>query len=153
MLNTLRKKFKTPDQAEAHYFPKKLVSSDPTPGGQELQVTPGVATPSDFTLFTPNQQLQAVSDLFREYCSTHSSVVIPDDFLKMTVSAMEQLKSSGRSNVVYGLSMALGTKRKDQTDSLLPSKRMPMGLIEHCVNFFCSSSIHEVCLFLSDCYS
>ena len=49
--------------------------------------------------------------------------------------------------------MALGTKRKDQTDSLLPSKRMPMGLIEHCVNFFCSSSIHEVCLFLSDCYS
>ena len=38
---------------------------------------------------------------------------------------------SGRSNVVYRLSMALGTKREDQTDSLLPSKRMPMGLIEH----------------------
>ena len=64
VLNTLRKKFKTPEQAEAHYFPKKLVSSDPTPGGQELQVTPIVATPSGFTLLTPNQQLQAVSDLF-----------------------------------------------------------------------------------------
>ena len=123
------------------------MSSDPTPAGPELQVTPGVATPSDFTSLTPNQQLQAVSDLFREYCSTHSSVVIPDDFLRMAVSAMEQLKSSGRSNIVYRLSVALGTQMEDQTDSLLPSKRMPMGLIEHCVNFFCSSSICEVGLF------
>ena len=57
----------------------------------------------------------------------------PDDFLSLAVSAMEHLRSCGeRSNVVYKV---LGTMRDDQSDSLLPARRMPMGLIEHCVNF------------------
>ena len=68
-----------------------------------------------------------------------------DDFLQLAISVMEQLQSSGRYNVVYRLSKVIGTKRKDQSDSLLPTKRMPMGLIEHCVNFFAASSIKEVC--------
>ena len=53
---------------------------------------------------------------------------------------MEHLKACGRSNVLYNLAKVLGTKREDNSDTLLPAKRMPMmGLIEHCVNFFCSS--------------
>ena len=52
--------------------------------------------------------------------------------------------SCGRSNVLYNLAKALGTMRDDQTDSLLPVKRMPMGLIEHCVNFFCCSHSEQV---------
>lgn len=30
VLNTLRRKFKSPEEAEAHYFPLKLVASEPT---------------------------------------------------------------------------------------------------------------------------
>ena len=48
--------------------------------------------------------------------------------------AVEHLKSCGRSNVLYNMAKAIGTMREDQGDSLLPAKRMPMGLIEHCVN-------------------
>lgn len=61
----------------------------------------------------------------------------PDDFLKLALLAMEHLKSCGRSNVI---AKALGTMRDDQTDSLLPAKGMPMGLVEHCVNFCCAHS-------------
>ena len=115
------------------------MSSSPSFGGTDLLISLGVVTSPDFTLFTPSQQLQAISDLFREYCSTHSSVVIPNDFLKMTVSAMEQLKYSGRSNVVYRLSMALGTKREDQTDSLLRAHGIDRTLCELFLLFLNSS--------------
>lgn len=71
----------------------------------------------------------------------------------LAVSAMEHLESCGRSNVVYNLAKVLGRMRNDKSDSLLPAKRMPMGLIEHCVNFFSSSSIREVrtCMYMHLC--
>ena len=56
----------------------------------------------------------------------------------------KHLQSCGRSNVVHQLVRALGSLRDDGSDSLLPARRMPMGLIEHCVNFFNSSSMKEV---------
>ena len=68
----------------------------------------------------------------------------PDDFLKLALLAMEHLKSCGRSNVIYNLAKALGTMRDDQTDSLLPAKGMPMGLVEHCVNFCCCAHSDQV---------
>ena len=34
--------------------------------------------------------------------------------------------------------------RPDGTDSRFPVKRMPMGLLEHMVNFFNASSIQQV---------
>ena len=67
---------------------------------------------------------------------------VPSDYLSLSIKAMRNLKAAGRLNVVYGLAKALGTKRDDQSDTLLPCKRMPMGLIEFCVQFFTSS--HEV---------
>ena len=42
------------------------------------------------------------------------------------------------------MSQALGTMRPDLSDSLLPAKRMPMGLIEHSVNFFTAEHVNEV---------
>ena len=41
--------------------------------------------------------------------------------------------------------------REDLSDSVLPAKRMPMGLIEHCVNFFCSTrqQVFLACVFSS----
>ena len=40
----------------------------------------------------------------------------------------------------------LGTMRPDGSDSLLPAKHMPFGLIQHCVNFFSSASQSTVFL-------
>ena len=136
VLNTLKKIFASPEAA--HYFPLKLVASEPQPAGVEVSVTPSLQ--SCLTRnegIEPSQQLLALSDHFKSFCNLHSSIDPPDDFLSLAVSAMEP-------DVVYKLVKVLGTMRDDQSDSLLPARRMPMGLIEHCVNFFSSSSIREV---------
>ena len=137
VLNTLRRKFKSPEEAEAHYFPLNLVASEPTEV-EAATITPRLLNSSE------NQDLKVISSLYKSYCTSCSSVTPPDDFLKFALLAMEHLKSCGRSNVLYNLAKALGTMRDDQTDSLLPVKRMPMGLIEHCVNFFCCSHSEQV---------
>ena len=63
---------------------------------------------------------------------------------------MIHLKHCHRSNVIYLLAKALGTMRPDQSDSLLPAKRMPMGLIEYSAKFFTASSTRQVYI-LSQC--
>ena len=69
---------------------------------------------------------------------------IPSDFLQLCLHGMAHLKQCNRTNVIYLLAKALGTMRSDLSDSLLPAKRMPMGLIEYNVQFFTSSSAKQV---------
>lgn len=134
VINSLRRKFKSPACAEAHYLQSQLVVS--TEETAEQRITP-VLQHSTETM--PVNQLVIISDLYKSYIASNSNVAVPDDFLVLALSAMEHLKACGRSNVLYNLAKVLGTKREDNSDALLPAKRMPMGLIEHCINFFCSS--------------
>ena len=53
------------------------------------------------------------------------------------------MQQSGRS-MLYGLARALGKMRGDGSDSRLPARRMPMGLLEHIVNFFSADSYSQV---------
>ena len=62
-----------------------------------------------------NNHLRSIQIL---YC-LNSDVAVPDDFLVLTLSAMEHLKACARSNVVYNLAKVLGTKREDNSDTLL----------------------------------
>ena len=90
------------------------------------------------------EQIDVISKIFKSYCCSHSTVDPPDDFLKLSLLAMEHLKSCSRTNVVYAITKVLGTMREDKSDSLLPAKRMPMGLVEHVINFYGSPTLHEV---------
>ena len=56
------------------------------------------------------------------------------------MNGMDHLQACCHSNVIYLLAKSLGTLRPGRSDSLLPAKRMPMGLIEYCVNF---SMLHQ----------
>lgn len=94
----------------------------------------------------PPQQLSVLSQLFVDYIHLHACSRVPEDFLNVTVEGIRHLSRNGRSNVIYLLAKALGTMRSDGLDSLLPTKRMPMGLIEHIVNFFTVDAINKVCL-------
>lgn len=76
---------------------------------------------------------------------------IPSDFLQLCLHGMAHLKQCDRTNVIYLLAKALGTMRSDLSDSLLPAKRMPMGLIEYNVQFFTSPSANQVHTFKKEC--
>ena len=81
------------------------------------------------------QLLSFAGELFSVFAKC-DQIYVPTDFLPMSLNAMKQLESRGRSNVVYGLAHGLGNKRADGSDSLFPSKKLITGLLEYSVNFF-----------------
>ena len=100
-----------------------------------------------FSNIDSDEQLKILTKLL-SYTFHHRGVTIslPDDFLHLTCEALKNLKRNGRSNLVYALVQGLGTLRVDGSDTLLPQKRMPIGMIEYVLNFFTASSIQKVCL-------
>jgi len=91
-------------------------------------------------------QTSILSKLVQRNLANCHEIIIPSDFLELSINAMVSLQEAGRSNVVYNLVKGLGSKRPNSDESRLPIKRMPMGLIEHCVNFFCASNSRQVWL-------
>jgi len=57
---------------------------------------------------------------------------------------MVHLKENNRSNVLYKLAMVIGTMREDGSDSRLPVRKMPMGLVEYIGNFFAADNLQSV---------
>ena len=112
MVGWLKKKFTTPLMAEQHFG----VSA--TPGVQLADSTP---------------ELSKLSSLFT-HCSETSGLEVDENFLSYAIVAMKNLKDAGRSNIVYNLCKGLAIMRDDQSDTLFPRHRMPMGL---CLWFFC----------------
>ena len=96
--------------------------------------------------FETGVKLDILSLLFSEVAKGFPMPDVPQDFLRLSMAAMHRLHTSGRSNTVYLLAKALGTMRADNSDSLLPVSRMPMGLLEYTIAFFAATSIQQVCI-------
>ena len=89
--------------------------------------------------------VEQLSDMLTLYLQQNTHVrVPPSDFLHLAIQGMERLHKAGRMNVIYLITKALGTTCTDGSDSLLPTSRMPMGLIEHIVSFFIATSVQQV---------
>lgn len=110
-------------------------------------------TQQAFASMDPIEQLNLLSETFTLHLQQHTHIrVPPSDFIRLTIQGMEHLHKSGRKNVIYLMAKALGTNRPDGSDSLLPTSRMPMGLVEHIVNFFTAISLQQVRQYMSQCY-
>ena len=83
-----------------------------------------------------DDMLEVLSLLF----SKVSRQNVPSDFLSLATSGIRNLSDAGRSNSIYLLAKDLRTKRSDGADTLLPVKRMPMGLIDYTIAFFTASA-------------
>ena len=90
------------------------------------------------------EQLDVIGLIFQKFAETKYGVDIYQDFVHFTVLASLHLKQCGRSNVVYELAKAVGRMRPEGSDSRLPAKRMPMGLLEHMVHFFNANTYQKV---------
>ena len=146
----VRVHFSSPTEAFNHYCPHGLPSiSEPDPhtccDGINFDVlladTFGKLAIADTT-----DQLCFISRLFQKYAKSRRGMIIPNDFLELSLSVMEHLNVAGRTNVVYNLVKCIGIKRPGEEESRLPLQRMPMGLLEYCVNFFSSSNLQQVIL-------
>ena len=103
-----------------------------------------------FTQATPKDQAHVLATLLQKHAADCHGIIIPSDFVELAIQAMVHLKEAGRTNVIYNLVRAVGSKRPDSNEARLPVNRMPMGLIEHCASFFCASNARQVILFTRD---
>jgi len=93
----------------------------------------------------PDKQCTLLSGIFDMFLKKSTDLLhVLDGFIQLAINGMSHLKKCEISNAIFLLDKALGTMRQDQSYSLLSAKQMPMGLIEHCVNYFSATSINKV---------
>ena len=66
------------------------------------------------------------------------------NFPQLSLYAMKKLQDLDKSNTVYNLSKVISESRPDGSDSLMPLRRMPFGMIQFIVDFFASTNVMEV---------
>ena len=92
-----------------------------------------------FKSYSCEEQMKFLSQCVSYHCRAYHQMDVPDDFLQLSLSAMENLQANGKTNVLYGLAKGLGRLRLGSSESCFPVSRMPFGLLEYMVNFFNSS--------------
>lgn len=92
-----------------------------------------------FKSYSCEDQMTFLSQCVSYHCRAYHQMDVPDDFLQLSLSAMENLQANGKTNVLYGLAKGLGRLRLGSSESCFPVSRMPFGLLEYMVNFFNSS--------------
>ena len=129
-------------------FPDGIPDDSPDGSPQLNQSQVEATCWEQLQLLPTKQQCAVLSQMFVMFLKQNTSIrKVPSDFLELTVQGMIHLQTCGRSNIIYLLAKALGTMRPDQSDSLLPAKRMPMGLVEYIIMFFNAKSTPQVCSF------
>jgi len=89
-------------------------------------------------------QLPLLSEVFSVYMQNVFELLVPNDFLLLSATAMHQLSKNGRTNVLYNLAKGMVTLRQDKEDTRFPIKRMPMGLVEYTAQFFAFDNLQQV---------
>lgn len=154
----LAKQFRSPIEAHQYFESAEQQKRCPVPERVKLHLR-SCSTQTDDALATfdnmvslmtalPEEQQYFVVNKMVQVLAARSNpaACIADDFVKLSLRAMERLKQSGRENTVYGLVRGLGIMREDGSDSRLPVHRMPMGLLEYVISFYQSESINKVFL-------
>ena len=134
MTNDLRRSYASPQDA----YSKLTADSPSTPSSQNFR-----AVSAFLSSLSDDEKLAVISRLF-EAQAVHCGVKFPADYLSLSITSAINLKEAGRSNMLYSLAKAAGSLRDDGSDTLLPLKRLPTGLIEHCLNFFTATSLNQV---------
>jgi hypothetical protein len=98
-----------------------------------------------FQQLSSQEQMEFIASLYQYYASVcYPGLRVAYTFLEVSLKAMAQLQKSGRSNILFGLANGLGTQRTSCPDSLIPTSRMPMGLLEYVINFYQSSKVNSL---------
>ena len=92
-INWLRKKYNEPRDAKAfsslpcRHFSNRLLAED---SSTQTATTSRV----DAVVQTSSPDLHYISNLFSQYCN-ETGILVPDDYLELSVSAMNQTRSGG----------------------------------------------------------
>ena len=68
------------------------------------------------------------------------------NFPQLSLYAMKKLQDLEKSNTVYNLSKIISESRPDGSDSLMPLRRMPFGMVQFIMDFFASTNVMQVAI-------
>lgn len=66
------------------------------------------------------------------------------NFPQLSLYAMRKLQELEKSNTVYNLSKVISETRPGTSESLMPLKRMPFGMIQFAIDFFATTNVMQV---------
>ena len=145
-------RFTTPSEAGAYFGKQKLpsqacaaISSSSEKSCNKQTDLVDSSTFLDILNRLPTEsQLPLLSEVFSVYMQNVFELLVPNDFLLLSATAMHQLSKNGRTNVLYNLAKGMVTLRQDKEDTRFPIKRMPMGLVEYTAQFFAFDNLQQV---------
>ena len=98
-----------------------------------------------FRLLSPEDQTTFLGETVSLVASEQFQIELPKQFIQLALCGMQNLEAAKRSNVIYGLCKGLAKFRENNpSETLFPTSRMPMGLLEFMVEFFAGDFAHNV---------
>lgn len=95
-----------------------------------------------FQKLAHSEQVSLLQTLFDNCCAGRFPGA--KDYIQHSISGMQHLHSNRKRNVLAGAARAFGVLRPDGSDSLLPTSRMPFGMLDYTISFFNARSRNEV---------
>ncbi len=152
-LESLVKRLLTlPPQPDHSYSPMSVEHLGVSP-----DVSPEVVAMDDplfeaFVSLPQQDQVNLVSDLLSHIADKQHSVSVPKDFVPLLLKGMAHLNRKNKPNLIYDFCRGLGSLRPDGSDSLIPTSRMPFGLLQYLIEFFTTQGGLKVSYFLQTCF-
>ena len=145
-LESLVKRLLTlPPQPDHSYSPMSVEHLAVSP-----DVSPEVVAMDDplfeaFVSLPQQDQVSLVSDLLSHIADKQHSVSVP----KSSSAAKRNgtLNRKNKPNLIYDFCRGLGSLRPDGSDSLIPTSRMPFGLLQYLIEFFTTQgglNVHDI---------
>ena len=92
-------------------------------------------------------QVNLVVDLLSFIARRQYNISQPEDFIPLLLQGMAHLDRKSKPNLIYSLCKGFGTFRPDG-DSIIPTSRMPFGLLQYLIEFFTTQGAHVVSVLL-----
>ncbi|XP_063448946.1 uncharacterized protein LOC134728306 isoform X2 [Mytilus trossulus] len=99
---------------------------------------------ANFKRLSIETKKQFLDQMFESVAEEEGLKVGTANFTSLSLRAMKTLKENSKPNVVTDFVKCLGTKRPNSQEPLMPVTRMPFGLIQHQIQFFCASDIRQI---------
>lgn len=73
----------------------------------------------------------------------------PQTFVQLSMNAMTRLEENSKPNLVLKFCQGLAMDRSNNEGPLIPTHRMPFGLIQYCIEFFACTNVMQVGVIIS----
>ena len=82
-----------------------------------------------FLLLAKEEQIALVNELLVSHASIHYNLVLPTNYLQLSLRAMKHLGSVGRCNILFDLAKGLGTMHQNVLDFIVSHNKDANGFI------------------------